>query len=189
MKVYFTGSLHNQDFTKDIYTRIIADLVKMSCTVDDFSLKRNRMDFDSWTPQKRADYYSTLKKRINRSEVVLAEVSFPSTINIGHEVSLALDLGKPTIAIYQKGREPGILQGIDSEKFVLLEYGEDDLKSVLEYGIEEAQQRMDVRFNFFVSPQISNYLDAIAKKKKLPRAVYLRRLIEEDMKNNKEYNS
>jgi hypothetical protein len=45
----------------------------------------------------------------------------------------------------------------------------------------------DVRFNFFISPQIGNYLDWVSKNKRIPRAVYLRRLIEEDMKNNKEY--
>jgi hypothetical protein len=189
MKIYFTGSLHNPNIHQDLYVGILDLLKKMDCNVDSFALKRNQKEAYSWTAKERVEYYSELKKRIGKADVVMAEVSFPSTINIGHEVSLALDLGKPTIAIYQKGREPGILQGIHTEKFLLLEYENDDLESVLEYGIEEAQQRMDVRFNFFISPQIGNYLDVVSKKKKLPRAVYLRRLIEEDMKKNQEYNN
>jgi hypothetical protein len=48
-------------------------------------------------------------------------------------------------------------------------------------------ENIDTRFNFFISPKIGNFLDWIAKKKKLPRAVYLRKLIEDDMDKNKEY--
>ena len=36
-----------------------------------------------------------------------------------------------------------------------------------------------------LKPKIANYLDWIARKKRTPRAVYLRRLIEEDMKASK----
>jgi hypothetical protein len=187
MKVYFTGSLHNVAVTKKFYASIVETIQSMGHVVVAPILDTSTAKLDSLTPKDRVKHYRKLQKIISSVDIVVGEVSYPSTINIGHEVTLALDKGKPTIGLYQKGREPGLLQGIDSDKFVLLEYGNGDLKQVLEYGLEEAQEQMDVRFNFFVSPQIGNYLDDIAKKKRVPRAVYLRRLIEADMKKHPEF--
>lgn len=187
MKIYFTGSLHNKDIDKSVYRKITEVIEALGHTINAPVLDLTVEYLNNQSKADRAKYYKKLKKLISRVDVVVGEVSYPSTINIGHEVTLALDAGKPIVALYQKGREPGVLQGIDSDKFVLLEYGNGDLKQVLEYGLEEAQEQMDVRFNFFVSPQIGNYLDEIAKKKRVPRAVYLRRLIEADMKKHPDF--
>jgi len=51
--------------------------------------------------------------------------------------------------------------------------------------LEEAKRRMDVRFNFFVSPKILAYLDWVAQKRMVPRSVFLRNLIEKEMKKDK----
>lgn len=189
MKIYFIGSQHNPEISLEIYRRITDILTMLGHVVEAPVLKQTIVKEPGfYAPKERAEYYKKLKHAINIAEVVIAEVSYPSTVNIGYQVSLALDLGKPVVALYQPNRQPGVLQGIDAEKFVLVEYTPDDLKSTLEYGLDEAQTRIDVRFNFFIPPNIGSYLDAIAKKKRIPRAVYLRRLIEEDMKNNKEFN-
>ena len=188
MKIYFTGSLHNLDSDKDVYLQIVKTVESFGYSVKaDHILKTTKEELDKKTAPERTSFYKELNRFITASDVVVAEVSFPSTINIGHEVSLALDKGKPIIALYQPGREPGVLQGIHSDRFILLEYTLTDLKTVLEYGLEEAAAQIDIRFNFFVSPEIASYLDYVAKKRKLPRAVYLRRLIEEDMAKNSDY--
>jgi hypothetical protein len=53
--------------------------------------------------------------------------------------------------------------------------------------LDFASDQQDTRFNFFISPKHQNYLDWIAKYKKVPRSVYLRELIETDMANNSEF--
>lgn len=60
-------------------------------------------------------------------------------------------------------------------------------KVLLKEAMSKAENKVDVRFNFFVTPRILLYLDWLAKNKKLPRSVYLRNLIESDMEKNKEY--
>jgi hypothetical protein len=55
---------------------------------------------------------------------------------------------------------------------------------VLEKAIEYAINQQEVRF---ISPNIGRYLDWISKVKKIPRSVYLRALIERDMKENTEF--
>ena len=189
MKVYFTGSLHNKDIDKKVYQQIVDILIEKNHKVRyEHILKSTLIDLDAQNAVERSTYYNKLNKWISSADLVVCEVSYPSTINIGHEVSLALDKGKPVLALYQKGRSPGVLQGIKSDRFLLVEYTLNDLESTLDYGLEEAAAQVDVRFNFFISPGIGRYLDWIAKKRRVPRAVYLRRLIESDMKENKKYN-
>lgn len=189
MKIYFTGSLHNKDIDKVVYAKIVDLLEKSGHNVRaDHILKAKQGDLDVQSASELSIYYEKLHKWISVADLIVGEVSYPSTINIGHEISLALDKGKPVLALYQKGRAPGVLQGIKSERFMLVEYTINDLQKTLEYGLEEAINQADVRFNFFISPQIGRYLDWISQQKRIPRAVYLRKLIEEEMKSNSEYN-
>lgn len=182
MKIYFTGSLHNKDIDKKIYKKIIRYLEKIGNNVKaDHILFPTIEDLDRQTMTERMSYYKKLDQWISQSDLVVCEVSYPSTLNIGHEVSLALDKGKPVLALYKKNREPGVLVGISSERLILMEYSDNDLEKVTKEGLSEASDQMDVRFNFFISPRIGTYLDWISKNKKTPRAVYLRKLIEEDM--------
>ncbi|MEI6690835.1 MAG: hypothetical protein WCL07_03755 [bacterium] len=188
MKIYFTGSLHNHDINKLVYQNIIDILKKMGHDIkSDHIMSAGAVDIDRQSSIEKGAYYDSLNKWIAASELVVCEVSYPSTINIGHEVSLALDKGKPVVGLYQKGRAPGVLQGIKSEKFILLEYENDNLEDIIKYGVDEATSQADVRFNFFISPQIGRYLDWMSQGKRIPRAVYLRKLIEDDMLANKEF--
>jgi len=50
-----------------------------------------------------------------------------------------------------------------------------------------ANKQQDSRFNFFINPKLLAYLDWIARSKRLPRAVFLRKLIEDRMKQDVEY--
>lgn len=188
MKIYFTGSLHNQNIDQELYVKIVELLESAGHEVRaDHILKSKQVDLDAQTASERSIYYDKLHKWITGADLVVGEVSYPSTINIGHEISLALDKGKPVLALYQKDRAPGVLQGIKSDRFMLIEYTLSDLRKTLNYGLEEALNQVDVRFNFFISPQIGAYLDWVSQMKRIPRAVYLRKLIEEEMNNNTEY--
>jgi len=188
MKIYFTGSLHNKDIDKVIYQKIVELLIEAGHDVRaDHILKTKQHELDAQPASERSIYYDKLNKWISAADLVVGEVSYPSTINIGHEISLALDKGKPVLALYQKGRAPGVLQGIKSERFMLIEYTYSELKKMLDYGLDEAINQVDVRFNFFISPQIGRYLDWVAQKKRVPRAVFLRKLIENEMQTDKDY--
>ncbi|MFC1653292.1 hypothetical protein ACFL1M_00400 [Patescibacteria group bacterium] len=187
MKIYFTGSLHG-GVGKDVYGKIVGFLEKIGHKVmSDHILKMTTGEIDNRTHDQRLKYHRKMNKMITSCDLVVCEVSFPSSISIGHEVTLALDKGRPVVALYQPGKEPGVLQGVKSDRFLLFEYTEKDLDDILDYAVEEAVEKVDIRFNFFISPMIGQYLDHVSKKKKTPRAVYLRRLIEKDMKKNTEY--
>jgi hypothetical protein len=72
---------------------------------------------------------------------------------------------------------------------IVIKYDATNLREQLKCALSFAQNNVDTRFNFFISPSIGNYLDWISKNKNIPRSVYLRTLIEKDMVINKEYNA
>lgn len=190
MKVYFTGAeieipqKHFENYRqiietlKDLGHRVIADhlLGKLA----DVYLAEE-------IPEKKRD---ALHKKMlawkNQADAMVCEASYPS-ISLGQEIAYALSRNTPVIVLYQPDRKPRLLRALSSDRLHVVEYTAETLAEVLEDYLEYSKEVADTRFNFFISPRIGNYLDFVAKKRRVPRAVYLRRLIEEHMQENEEY--
>jgi len=187
MKIYFAASLTGKAQYGTNYQAILSQIRELGHTlVTTNVLDRTSKDVAKETAEQAGEYYKKMVSWIKQAELVVAEVSYPST-GIGYEISLALQEGTPVIALHVGDRFPYLLESTRVDRLQVVEYGLDELKDILKYAIEEAKSQLDVRFNFFVSPKIVTYLDWITKKRKMPRAVYLRRLIEQDMEKNKEF--
>lgn len=187
MKIYFTASIHGKEKFDTNYKKIVEVLAKFGHKViADHILQVSLKNLPHQRDEDRISYYKKMIRWITTCDLVVAELSH-SSASVGHEVSVALEKGKPVVALYFRGQGPHLLTGADSEKLLIVDYKLENLESVLKDAIKDASDQVDVRFNFFISPKIGVYLDWIAKNKKIPRAVYLRRLIEEDMKKNKNF--
>ncbi|PIR59674.1 MAG: hypothetical protein COU68_04315 [Candidatus Pacebacteria bacterium CG10_big_fil_rev_8_21_14_0_10_45_6] len=129
-----------------------------------------------------------IQQWIRRAEILVYEVTKPD-ISIGFEIATAISNSKPVIVLYEigAGEVPHGLKGVHSEKLQLVGYSNDTLVESISIALEFARETNDIRFNFFVPPSISLYLDWIAQKKKIPRSVYLRTLIEKDRENDEEF--
>lgn len=188
MKVYFTAAISNvSDDVRQIYSRITSILEKHGHTVISNTLQVKSAD--QIKAQSEADALAAQKKLSKwkkQADMVLVEASTPS-FGVGQEITEALTDNKQVVVLYKSGMKPHILLNQGQEALYFVEYNDGNLDKVLEEYIEYAKEHSDTRFNFFISPQIGTFLDWISRKKKLPRAVYLRRLIEDDMKLNKEY--
>lgn len=189
MKIYFTASVTGKDkFTRN-YKEIVRHLSALGHqVVADHILKVNSDDLVNQSVEQREKHFQNVKHWLNTCDIVVSEVSYSST-NVGYELSMALDREKPVLALHTKDHAPILLVGVLSDKFLLGSYELHDLKRILKESLEDLKEQTDVRFNFFVPPKIVAYLDWVAKNKKLPRAVYLRKLIEEDMKKNPQFNN
>jgi len=187
MKVYFNASprfkkensvLLNQIYSKieDLGYKQTSNFIKSVDVSEFYNLDENAV----------SDFYKKTLKSLKSADIVVLETSTPS-FAVGYLVSQALNLSKPVIALHLKGNEPFFIQGSESEKLQIVEYTKDSMESDLKVALDYASDQQDTRFNFFISPKIANYLDWVAKSKRLPRAVYLRRLIEEHLENNEEY--
>ena len=154
-KVYFTASITGKKHYLDNYLKIIRFLENI---------------FFLSLPTHHNDFLTT------------AETSFPS-ISIGYEISLALHLLKPILILYSTGDPPTLLAHHKEEKLVCEKYNKDTLSDIIDDFINYVRGTIDTRFTFFITPKIASFLEKVSKKNKLPKSVYLRKLIEKDMKN------
>ena len=188
MKIYFTSAVSNvKSDVREKYDQIIAILEELGHSViaqhlpgKDAAVISKQTDAEAIAIQRK------MSKWKKQADLVVVEATTPS-FGVGQEIAEALTDNRQVVALYQKGSKPHILLNQGQESLYLVEYTDQNLKKVLTDYLDYARANSDTRFNFFISPQIGTYLDWISRKKKLPRAVYLRRLIEDDMKLNKDY--
>lgn len=146
----------------------------------------NEVDVDKFYLTDIRDFYSSTISDLKNADICVFEVSVPS-LAIGQLISIALQYNKPVIALYTGEKTPFFLSGVQDEKVQVCNYNANNLDEILDQAINFASESSDVRFNFFISPSIGNYLDWVSKVKKIPRSVYLRGLIEKDMEKNNEW--
>lgn len=188
MKIYFTAAVSK--VPSDIranYFLIVKSIEKLGHTVLASHLEGK--DENIISKQNEKDALAVQRKMTawkKQADLIVVEGSIPS-FGVGQEISEALAENKQVIVLHITGRKPHVLAVQGESSLYVVEYSQENLKSVLDEYIEYARTRSDTRFNFFISPEIGAYLDWVAKKKRVPRAVYLRRLIENEMKDNKEY--
>jgi predicted DNA binding CopG/RHH family protein len=72
-------------------------------------------------------------------------------------------------------------EGKNDDKLQVVEYELEDLYQVLKDAVEYAFKKVDVRFNFFISPKQLAFLNRIAKDKGIPRSAYIRNLLDVEM--------
>lgn len=188
MKIFFSCSARGYSQYGKNYEDIYNLIEKQGHThLDDYKDTIDPQDVYLETHEKNLELYKTAINCIKSCDVLVLEVSTHS-ISMGFLMQQALSIGKPVVALYLKGNKPVFAAGIENDKLQLIEYSDDNLESELESSLKLAQENMDVRFNFFISPSIGRYLDWISKEKKIPRSVYLRALIEQEMRENTEFN-
>ena len=181
LTVYFTGSIAAKeqylpkyqkivDFLKSQGHKVIAEHI-FDATESDIRIKQR---------DERIKFHDQLEKWIHACDFMIAETSFPS-ISVGYEISLALRVGKPVLILYSEGDPPSLLAHHKDEKLVCEKYTTQNVQAIVSDFLHFVQSKSDLRFTFFITPRIATYLDQIAKQEKLPKSVYLRKLIEEDM--------
>ncbi|MCA9368883.1 MAG: hypothetical protein H6773_03205 [Pseudomonadales bacterium] len=186
MKVHFAAAV---DGSKEDYKNICNLIEKIGHTVvTDHYLNRTISDIEKETPAEAELYAKRSMRWIKNADVVVFETSKPD-VSVGYELAVAVNLLKPVVVMYnnEKAQVPNSIKGVESDKLQIIGYSEHTLEEILDISLENAHDSQDVRFNFFISPAIGNYLDWISKNKKIPRSVYLRNLIQKDMEENEEY--
>ena len=186
MKIYLTAPINEGESFNKRYQLIEDTLKKLDHKILSGQIAKKNLQKKYKNRKEAVKVYKELHRLLKSSEITMAEVTYPS-LSVGHEISLALELNKPVIALHFKNKKYHLLNSIPDEKLQIIRYDNKNLKKQLEKAIKFALDSVDVRFNFFITPQLLTYLDWIASKKRIPRSVYIRGLIESDIKKNKEY--
>lgn len=190
MKIYFIAPISQKPVSMPTYSQVVGVAQELGHRVqhEHITHPSKTMAYISGLTQTNWQaYYQQFLRWIAWCDVVLVEASFPSTINIGHEVTIALERGKIVVALYLQGKSGIFLHGLKSDRLFLCEYTPDTLREVTRLALKKAQKVLSFRFNFNLPPKINQYLEWMASKKRLPRSIYLRRLLERDRANNQEF--
>jgi hypothetical protein len=181
MLAYFTASIVGKKHYLKNYLRII-DIIhsKKIQIISDHIINGSEQKITIETKDERIKFHQKLEKWISSSDFVVVEATFPS-ISVGYEISLALQLNKPTLILYSQGDPPSLLAHHHNDKLICEKYTLTTLIDIIEDFINFAEGKVDSRFTFFITPEIDLFLNKISKKLKLPKSVYLRRLIEKEI--------
>lgn len=184
MTIYFSAAIAQADRFGRYYQRIIDALEKEGHTVfQDTTL----VSFDeavNKSDSERIAYYKQVLGWISKSDLVVLEVSFPSTLHIGHELSVALEKGRPVVALYLKNHEPSFFLGLENDKVFWGEYSDYDLEEIVREGMQYAIGQTETRYNLFLSSKHVAHLENRSRETKIPKSAYVRKLIEDDLEKS-----
>ncbi|OGD62849.1 hypothetical protein A2160_05690 [Candidatus Beckwithbacteria bacterium RBG_13_42_9] len=187
MKVYFSTSARSKKPYKENIEAIYGTIEDLGYQhVTDFILRVEPENFYDRSAKDAAIFYNRMVNEIKKADICVFETSLESA-GIGYSVNLALDAGKPVIALHLSDREPYLLKMINHPKIQVLEYTLPTLKGILKDALEIAKEQMDIRFTFFLTPKLVEYLDFIKRERKQARATFLRKLIDSALKKDKEF--
>lgn len=189
MQVYFVASSRLVAKDTGLYARFYNTISSDHKMVSDkvFKwIKGGIKDLSKESIETKKENYLHVIKCIKKADIVVMEISGHS-VSMGFILSKAIEENKPVIAMYTAEMDPVFVKGIVNSKLILAEYNKKNLEQVISDSINKAKCLVDMRFNFFVSPKILNYLDWVAQKRMIPKSVFLRHLIEREMKKDKDY--
>ncbi|MBI3379397.1 hypothetical protein HY029_01420 [Candidatus Gottesmanbacteria bacterium] len=183
MTAFFTASFTGKKYHLKQYLAIINHLKSKNIEViSDHIINTTESFVHTQNKTERLRFHAQLEKWLNECDFVVAESSFPS-ISVGYEIALALNLGKPILILYtEDGGAPSVLAHHKDEKVVCERYTMESFKGLIDDFVEFAEGKADTRFTFFLPHEFDAYIEKISRQRKVPKSVYLRRLIDEDMK-------
>ncbi|PIS15741.1 hypothetical protein COT62_02070 [Candidatus Roizmanbacteria bacterium CG09_land_8_20_14_0_10_41_9] len=185
MKVYFTASIFGKKYHLQNYLQIVNALKSKGYSViADHILNSSETKIRMETKTERLKFHEKLERWIQSSDCMIVETTFPS-ISVGYEISLALGLGKPVLILYSQGDPPSLLAHHKDEKLLCERYTSATLRDIIEDFVNFVEAAADARFTFFITPKIASHLEEVSRKEKMPKSVYLRRLIEADILSKK----
>lgn len=184
MKTYFTASIVGKRHHLQNYKKIIDILKEKKCEViSDHIIKTTENQLSKVTKEERINFQKQLERWIVGSDCMVVETTFPS-ISVGYEISLAVSRGKPVLMLYSEGEPPSLLTHFKEETVMCEHYTEATLEGIIDDFLAYVKGVNDTRFTFFITSKIAAFLDKVSKQEKIPKSVYLRRLIKREMKDS-----
>ena len=119
---------------------------------------------------------------IKTCDMIIAECSTPC-ITVGYEIAGALQQGKEIIVLKHKNALTQFmpLDPLHHKNIYLYEYTDYDLITILHEAIAFNPSQKFKKYNILFPTDMVTKLNDIAKKKNLPKSVYIRQLLEKGL--------
>ncbi|MEI6532713.1 MAG: hypothetical protein WCO06_02645 [Candidatus Roizmanbacteria bacterium] len=189
MKVFFSATYQGEEEFGDKYKAIYKSIGELGYDhIDDPYLQKG---YDSYLEKMKSgrdaqvENYKSKQSLIHSSDICVFETSYHS-LGIGFMIMMALEAGKPTIVLYYKDNAPYFLIGSTEEKLIIYNYNDANIKQILKDSFEQARERSDKRFNFFINPKLLGYLDEESREEGVTKSMFIRGLIMDHMRKEKD---
>lgn len=190
MKINFIAAPTKSDKLKEMYKNLINHLRKDGHTVLDH--RPHELDPEilvTQTDEEIADHYKKLEKYMKNCDVLIADISLPD-IGTGYEISQAISLRKPVLALnfeYSDFHPIARIKGNKNKYLQYREYNEESLETTVKGFIEDAKDKLDTKFILIISSEIDKYLEWASKNKRMHKAQTVRIAVEKMMAKDKDY--
>ena len=185
MKIYFTASITGKKHYEKNYRLIVNTLRSLGHKLI-LNHLFERTAVEVWGQSEEIDkvFCKLLMGWLKECDLVIAEVTYPS-IGVGFEIAFALNKLKPVLALYSSEQPVPLLKGMEGDQLIIERYEPENLKASLKNLLKLLSEKIDTRFTLLLPTNIVSFLDELSKKKKIPRSVFIRSLIEREMKGEK----
>jgi len=138
---------------------------------------------------EREKIFLAFYEKLEACDLIFVECSVQST-QVGFGLSHLRSKGKPMIIVSIEGVAPEFAAKgniySEVENMTIYEYTFATIARVVDDAIAFMEPRLDKRFTIIFPAHLLAKVENKAQKKKLPKAVYIRQLIEKDLKEDKE---
>lgn len=136
-------------------------------------------------PEEWHQIYVESVDSIAQADVVIAEATKRS-FAVGYQSATSIQLNKPTLILRHKNAsDVSLAQGIDERGVVLRTYDDQTMDKFIRNFLQENDIPLkDMRFNFFITRNIYNYLRTASLRTGKTKAELIRELVKEEI--NKE---
>lgn len=128
-----------------------------------------------------------------RMEALIAEIGKPS-MEINYQIVLALTAKKPVLCLYPEGSNirdelPASVGNI-AKNLTVTAYNKDSLASIIKEFVTSLGDGGELnRFNFFLPPDLLDYINWVPFGKGTNRSNFIRQLIRDEMNKDSRYHS
>lgn len=186
MKVFFISTTKGEGQLRDNYQLIYDAIKELGYDhVSDFVTTTDKEFHNKMQGgrEQHIEFYNNMIEGMQSADICVFETSTPS-LAVGFLIQRALEYSKPTVVLYYKDNIVYFLSGIEDEKLIKLSYDEKNYKRVLKKVLEQAREKRDKRFNFFLSPKLLQYIDDASKEHGITKSKLLRDMIVNHMRES-----
>lgn len=190
MKIFFTGSTSNLKKDKSKFSEIITIIDSLGHRNTNYiHFPRKSKIYREATHEmktKKISLYDYCISLINKSDVLIADIATPS-MKVGYQVDYALNQKIPSLVLYKKTKGFVLPVVFRHSHYGLLKVREykstDDIKGIVNDFFKTVKTGK-IKFNFYLSLELHNYLSQRAKKEKKHKSTVVRDILEKEVKNN-----
>lgn len=192
MKVYFSASIlgKNRNEKAEKWQNHIIQAIKNSgAEIFDINFRVKPKQLYEETEEQYVNVFKRNTEFIKNADLVVAEVSLTDS-GVGYEISYALNLKKPVLALYNEDSIEPTAPPIAVGKNKLLtfkKYKASDVEKIIAKYMQDVRKQMDTKFILIISPEIDRYLEWASEFRRMHKAQVVRESVEAMMKKDKEY--